>query len=103
MTMFWTGGSTKMTPMSCFLNMKIYKRFVVVRPVFWSVSGSAIGKTRSRSLFAFFLERNCESDFRFGVPLGIVSTSCIETGFLYFNAVTTILLGKSNAPIFICI
>ena len=44
MTMFWTGGSTKMTAMSCFLNMKIYKRFVVVRPVFWSVSRSAVGK-----------------------------------------------------------
>ena len=42
MTMFWTGGSTKMTPMSCFLNMKIYKRFVVVRTVFWPVPGSSV-------------------------------------------------------------
>ena len=40
--MFWTGGSTKMTPMSCFLNMKIYKRFVVVRTVFCPVPGSSV-------------------------------------------------------------
>ena len=44
MTMSRTGGSTKMTPMSCFLNMKIYKRFVVVhvRTVFCPVPGSSV-------------------------------------------------------------
>ena len=34
MTMFWDGGITKMIAMSCFLNMKIYKRFVGVGSVF---------------------------------------------------------------------
>ena len=38
--MFWDGGSTKMIPMSCFLNTKIYKRFVDLRPVFWPVLDS---------------------------------------------------------------
>ena len=27
-TMFWDGGGTRMNQMSCFLNTKIYKRFV---------------------------------------------------------------------------
>ena len=43
MTMFWDGGNTKMIPMSCFLNLKVYKRFVVLRPVFLPVLGSSIG------------------------------------------------------------
>ena len=42
-----------MTPMSCFLDTKIYKRFVVARPVYWPVPGSSVHKTHSPSFFAF--------------------------------------------------
>ena len=38
--MFWDGGSTEMIQMSCFLNTKIYKRFVGVRSVFCPVPES---------------------------------------------------------------
>jgi len=52
--MLWAGGSTKMIQMSCFLNMKIYKRFVGVRPLVWAVLASQYMGKRVRSRFSPF-------------------------------------------------
>ena len=60
--MFWDGGITKMIQMSCFLNTKIYKRFVKWELYF----------TRPRLLLDYFLPLLGNKSHIFAPPCSIL-------------------------------